>query len=222
MNVSIQKSNKMLEQELKNIWNNSSQTAQISIETNQLIIELSSKVNDMQKKIRIRDIREISASVIGIIIFSYLLYEIPFPVTKIACAFSIIWFVFVIYKFRKSKKQNRTNNLSLSMTDQLAQQEVIMQQQAVLLGSSAYWYSIPPFIINFIFIVGLKDPFDFHWTNSIAESILPLTVNLKTGTLIGLAFFYAFIIWINKRVVTKDINPLLKNIKTMQQQIKKQ
>jgi Ca2+/Na+ antiporter len=212
----------MLEQELKNIWNNSSQTAQISIETNQLIIELSSKVNDMQKNIRIRDIREISASVIGIIIFSYLLYEIPFPVTKIACAFSIAWFVFVIYKFRKSKKQNTTNNLSLSMTDQLAQQEVTMQQQAVLLGSSAYWYSIPPFIINFIFILGLENPIDYNWTNSIAESILPLTVNFKTGTLIALAFFYAFIIWINKRVVTKDINPLLESIKTMQEQIKKQ
>ena len=186
---------------------------------NQLIIELSSKVNNMQRTIRIRDIREISASVIGIIIFSYLLYEIPFPITKIACASSIIWFVFVIYKFRKSRKQNTTNDLSLSITDQLAHQEVAMQQQAVLLVSSAYWYAIPPFIINFIFIVGLENPIDYHWTNSLAENLLPLTINFKIVMLIGLALLYAFIIWINKRVVTKNINPLLKSIKTMQQQL---
>lgn len=209
----------MIEQELKNIWNSSSQTEQISIETNPLIIELSSKVNTMQKQIRIRDIREISASVIGIIIFSYLFYEIPFPITKISCIFSIIWFVFVIYKFRKSKKQNTTSDLSSSITDQLAHQEVTMQRQAVLLGSSAYWYAIPPFVINFLFILGLGNPADYNWTNSLAENILPLTINFKIVMLVALALFYTFIIWINKRVVTKDINPLLKSIKTMQQQL---
>lgn len=219
MNVSAQKLNRMIEQELKNIWNSSSRTTQISIETNQLIMELSSKVNNMQKKIRIRDFREISASVIGIIIFSYLLYEIPFPITKISCAFSIIWFVFVIYKFRKSKKQNTTNDLSSSLTDQLGHQEATMQQQAVLLSSSAYWYAIPPFVINFLFILGVGNPSDYNWTNSLAQSILPLTITFKIVMLIGLAFFYAFIIWINKRVVTKEINPLLKSIRSMQQQL---
>ena len=104
----------MLEQELKDIWNSSSQTAQISIETNQLGKELNTKVTSIQKKIRIRDIREISASVIGILIFSYLLYEIPFPITKIACGLSIAWFVFVILKSMKSKKQNTVSNFSLS------------------------------------------------------------------------------------------------------------
>ena len=43
----------MLEQELKDIWNNSSQTPQISIETKQLITELNTKVNSIQKNIRI-------------------------------------------------------------------------------------------------------------------------------------------------------------------------
>ena len=59
----------MLEQDLKNIWNNSSQKPQISIETNRLVEELNKKVNSIQKRIGISDIREISASVIGIIIF---------------------------------------------------------------------------------------------------------------------------------------------------------
>ena len=95
----------MLEQELKDIWNNSTRTTKISIETNLLVEELNVKVNSIQKKIRIRDVGEISASVIGILIFGYLLYEIPFPITRISCIFSIVWFAYVIFKFSKSKKQ---------------------------------------------------------------------------------------------------------------------
>lgn len=210
----------MLEQELKDIWSGSSQTAPILIKTNQLIEELNSRVNDMQKKIRIRDGREIFASVIGIIIFGYLLYEIPFLLTKLACVLSIIWFSYVIFRFRKSKKQNQKIDLSLSMAKQLEHQKVLMQRQANLLDSSAYWYAIPPFIINFVFIVGLGNPVEYGWTNKIAETILPLSTNLKIGTIIGLTFFYAFVIWINKRVVTKDINPLLKSLNLMLQQFK--
>jgi hypothetical protein len=222
LNASHRKSNKMLEQELKDIWDNSSRTAQISIDTSQLVEELNAKVNGFQKKIRIRDVREISASVIGILIFSYLLYEIPFPITKLACSFSIIWFAFVIFKFRKSKKQNAVTNLSLSITEQLAYQESAMQQQVVFLNSAAYWYSIPPFITNFIFILGLGNPTDYNWINSIANSVLPLTDNMKVITLIGLAFFYAFTAWLNKRAVTKVVKPLLENIKTVHQQLKKE
>jgi hypothetical protein len=210
----------MLEQELKNIWNNSSQTAQISIETTRLSEELNAKVRDIQKAIRVRDIREISASVIGIFIFSYLLYEIPFPITRMSCILSIIWFVFVIYKSKKSKAQNTKNDLSLSMTDQLSSQERAMKQQASFLNSAAYWYAAPSFIINFIFVLGLGNPSDYNWTNSIAENLLPLTFNFKIVLLAGLALFYTFTVWLNKRAVNKDVKPILESIKTMQQQLK--
>ncbi|WP_338358696.1 hypothetical protein [Yeosuana marina] len=211
----------MLEQELKDIWNNASQTAKISIETNQLVEELNTKVSGIQKKIRIRDIREMSASAIGILLFGYLLYEIPFPITKVACGLAIAWFVFVILKFKKSKTQNIKTDFSLSLTEQLNNQKTMMAQQANLLDTALYWYAIPPFIMNFIFILGLENPADYNWTNSIAEKILPLTINLKIITLIGLALFYAFTFWVNKTALTKDVKPIIESIETMQQQIKK-
>ena len=210
----------MLEQEIKDIWSNSSRTAKISIDTNQLVEELNTKVDTIQKKIRIRDNTEIYASVFGILIFGYLSYEIPFPITKAACALSIIWFVFVIFKFRKSKIQNAKSNLHLSLTEQLEQQKVTMKLQLDLLDSATYWYTIPPFIINLIFIFGLENPSDYNWTNSIAENILPLSMNLKIGTIIGLAMFYALTFWLNKRAIIREIKPLLNNIKTVEQQIK--
>ena len=210
----------MLEQELKDIWNNSSQSGQISIETKQLTEELSTKIKSIQKKIRSRDIREISASIIGILIFGYLLFEIPFPVTKVACGLAIAWFVFVIVKFRKSNLQNTKTDFSLTIAEQLNNQRTMMLQQSNLLGSTLYWYAIPPFIMNFIFILGLENPIDYNWTNSVAESLLPLTFNFKIVTLIGLALFYAFTYWINKRALNKDVKPTLESIEKMQQQIK--
>ncbi len=210
----------MLEKELKDIWNNASQTAQISIETNLLVEELNTRINGIQKKIRKRDIREIAASIFGILLFGYLFFEIPFPITKLACGLAITWFVFVILKFRKSKTQNIKTDFSLALTEQLKHQKTMMVQQAKLLDSALYWYAIPPFIMNFIFILGLENPTDYNWTNSIAESLLPLTSNLKTITIIGLALFYAFTFWVNKRALNKDVNPAIKSIEKMQQQIK--
>jgi cbb3-type cytochrome oxidase subunit 3 len=210
----------MLEQELKNIWKNSSKTAQISIETDRLVQEFDTKMIHIQKKIRKRDVREISASVIGILIFSVFAYEIPFPITKFSCFLSILWFLYVIYTFRKSNQQNSSENLSLPLKEQLAHKKQLMQHQLKLLNSAGYWYAGPSFITNFIFIIGLENPIDYNWTNQIAENLLPLTVNAKVGTIIGLGIFYLLVIWVHKIAAKKDVHPILKSIEAIQQQIK--
>ncbi len=210
----------MLEQELKNIWKNSSKTAQISIETDRLVKEFETKMTNIQKNIRKRDVREISASVFGILIFSFFAYEIPFPITKFSCFLSILWFVYVIYKFRQSNQQNSSDNLSLPLKEQLTHKKQLLQYQLKLLNSAGYWYAGPSFITNFIFIIGLKNPADYNWSNKLAENFLPLTANAKIGTLIVLSFFYLFAIWINKRAARKVVQPILKSIDAIQQQIK--
>lgn len=209
----------MLEQELKNIWKNSSKTAQISIETDRLVKEFDATITNVQKKIRKRDVREISASVIGILIFSIFAYEIPFPITKLSCFLSILWFVFVIYKFRKSKLQNTAEKLSLPLNEQLAHKKQVLQQQVKLLNSAAYWYAGSSFITNLIFIIGLGNPVDYNWENQLAANVLPLTTTSKIVALVGLVFFYLFIAWINKRAAKKELQPILKNIDAIQKLI---
>ncbi|WP_296316107.1 hypothetical protein [Winogradskyella sp. UBA3174] len=209
----------MLEQELKNIWKNSSKTARISIETDRLVQEFDTNITNIQKKIRKRDVREISASVFGILIFSFFAYEIPFPITKFSCFLSILWFVYVIYKFRKSNQQNTSENLSLPLKQQLVHKKQLMQHQQKLLDSAGYWYAGPSFITNLIFIIGLRNPADYNWTNQIAESLLPLTVNAKVGTIIGLGIFYLLVIWVHKIAAKRDVQPILKNIEVIQQQL---
>ena len=210
----------MLEQELKNIWKNSSKTARISIEADRLVQEFDTKMTTIQKNIRKRDVREISASVFGILLFSFLAYEIPFPITKFSCFLSILWFAYVIYKFRKSNQQNSSEKLSLPLKEQLTHKKQLLQQQLKLLNSAAYWYAAPSLITNFIFIIGLRNPADYNWTNQIAESLLPLSVNAKAGTLIGLGIFYLLVVWVHKIAAKKDVHPILKSIEAIQQQIK--
>ena len=125
----------------------------------------------------------------------------------------------MIYKFRKSNQQNSPEKLSIPLTEQLSHKKTMLEQQVKLLNSAAYWYAGASFVTNFIFIIGLKNPADYNWTNQLAEMLLPLTTTTKIGTLIGLFFMYAFIAWINKRAVKQELQPILKNIAVIQQQL---
>ncbi len=212
----------MLEQELKNIWKNSSKTERIKFETSRLIIDLNRKMNRFEKTIQYRDIREIASSVLGILLFGYFVYVIPFLLTKIASVFMVIWFAYVIYKFRAAKKYKSSANLSLSFHEQLKNQKENMIQQARLLDTVLYWYLLPPFILNVIFIMGLGSPTDYSWANTTANRLLPLTITYKIGYLIFIAVLYAGILWLNKRAVKKGINPVIEDIERVLQQLERE
>lgn len=216
----------MLEQELKNIWNNSSQTAHISIETSQLLNELNAKMTNIEKVIRIRDIREIAASVIGILIFMYLLYEIPFPLTKIGCVLSILWFCYLIFKLKNNKKQKQPIDMDLSLSQQLDTQKANMLKEAKLLNTVLYWYVLPPFIANVLFIWGFGNPVEYNWfplvikklSNENMLHLLPISLKMKFIYLSGILLFNVFVVWINKRAASKDIKPIIEKIERIKNQ----
>jgi hypothetical protein len=209
----------MLEQKLKEIWKNSSQKEKIKFETSRLLIDLKSKMDHIEKAIHRRDRTEIAASIFGILLFGYFTYTIPFPVTKIASLLGAIWFCFVIYKFKNSQKKKLAEDLTLSFREQLKNEKAYMSQQARLLDTAACWYSIPPFIINILFVMGLGNPVKYGWSNIIVDKVLPLSPNIKIFILVGLAIFYGFTIWINKRAVKKNLKPVIKEIERIQHQL---
>lgn len=209
----------MLEQELKEIWKNSSQAEKIKFETSRLLIDLNKKMNRFEKAIHYRDIREIFSSVLGILLFGYFTYEIPFVLTKAASFFGMIWFAYVIYRFRAAKKQKLPSNLSLTFREQLKNQKSNMIQQARLLDTVFYWYLLPPFIMNILFVIGLGDPKEYGWSNTIINELLPIPLINKIVYLIFVAVLYAGILWLNKRAVKKDIKPVIKEIERVQRQL---
>jgi len=213
----------MLEQELKDIWKNSSQEEKISFDLSQLMVELNRKIDRLKKIIHRRDLREIGASIFGIIGFSYLGYEIPFPITKIACVLTIGWFFYVIYKLRKNKKQKITVDISLPFVEQMTNQKANLLRELQLLKSVLYWYVIPPVIFNILFIFGFGNPAEYEWNPWLIKKLtlenslylLPIALNVKLLYISGTLLFNVFIIWINKRAVRISLLPLIENADTI-------
>lgn len=209
----------MLEQELKEIWRNSSETERIKFEMSRLLIDLKNKMSRLERFIRIRDISEITTAIIFIPIFGYFAYEIPFVVTKIGCIFTMIWFGYLIFKLRDVKKHKLSIDPALSFREQLANQKAYILQEARLIDTVLYWYLLPPLVAHAILVLGLGDPVEYGWSNTLTNEILPIPLINKIVYLIFCAILYAGILWINKRVVNKTYKPVIKDIERVQQQL---
>lgn len=211
----------MEEKELKNIWKNSSQVEKITFESTQLHNQLQNRMSYLEKAIHKRDRREIAVATLSIPLFVYLIYDIPYLASKIACALSIPWLLYVIFKLRTAQKYKQPIDMVLSFKEQLERQKYYLSRQARLLNTVWYWYALPPFIINIIFIGGLGDPGMQLSSRHIFSEHLPLSFTRKITVILGLGLFYLLIIWLNKRAVKKDIQPtiieidnVLKHLKT--------
>jgi hypothetical protein len=209
----------MLEQELKEIWKNSSRTEKIKFETSRLMIDLNNRMSRIERSIRKRDIIEITTAILMIPVFGYFAYEIPFVVTKAGCILTMIWFGYLIFKLKDVKKHKLPINLALSFREQLANQKAYLIQEARLIDNVFYWYLLPPFVAHVIVVLGLGDPAEYGWSNIIANEILPIPLINKVVYLIFAAVLYAGILWINKRTVKKTYKPVIKEIERVQQQL---
>lgn len=208
----------MLEQNLKDIWKNSSRIEKIKFDLSRLMIDLNGKMNKIEKAIKSRDIREIGASIIGIIMFGYFAIVVPFPVTKIASVLTIGWFIYLIFKLKNNKKIKLPIDMTAAFNDQLERQRKNMVQEAKLIDSVLYWYVLPPFIMNIIFVLGIGDPLKYNWSTW-AANVLPVTTNDKITVIAFIALFNVFVVWLNKRAVKKSINPIIKEIENVQSQL---
>lgn len=212
----------MLEQELKEIWKHSADGEKIKFDLSRLMIELNGKMNRIERGIRRRDRSEIITSILAIPIFGYLAYEVPFPLTKVGLILAIIGFVWVIYKYRVNKKNKFPTRLNLSFREQLENQKANMAQEAQLLDTVLYWFLIPSFIPYTISILGLGNPDEYGWSNRIANELLPIPFIYKLASLVLAAVIYAAILWTNKRILKKTLQPLIKDIEQVQYQLEKE
>lgn len=202
----------MFEQELRDIWKNSSEAERIKFDLSQLLVDLNKKMNQIEKDIKKRDRREIIASIIGIIMATYLAYVVPFPISKAACLLSITWFGYVIYKLRSTKNSAIPVDLTLPFRRQLEDQKANMQQQAQLLDTVLYWYVLPPYLVNVLFILGWGDPAAIGWDHFLAGIFSSLTLTGKLTLLAFLAVFYGFIVWLNKHAVKVRYKPIIQDL----------
>ncbi|MEQ8472061.1 MAG: hypothetical protein RIC35_12795 [Marinoscillum sp.] len=207
----------MNEQDIRTIWKGASHEDLVKLDLSLLMMEMKSKIKSIEKRIKNRDTVEITASVLGMGLFGYLGFEIPFPMTKIACGIAIIWFGYVIYRL-KSAQKNMEPDHTLPYVDKLKAQKEFMQVQAKMLNNVLYWYVLPPFIMNILFLYGLVNPADYNWDPGFLSG-LPYDTSGKLICIVGIALFNIYVVWLNRRAVKKDINPVIVQIESLEAQL---
>lgn len=209
----------MNEHDIRSIWKGASQEDLIKLDLSLLIFDMKSKMESIEKRIKSRDVVEITAACIGMVIFGYLLFEIPFPLTKVACAMAIGWFVYVIYRLKTAQRVGEPNN-TMTFREKLAAQKLFMMEQARMLNSVLYWYVLPPFIMNMVFFFGLENPENYDWDPGFFGG-LPYDLKGKIICTVGIALFNIYVVWLNRRAVRRDINPVIEQIQTLENQLEK-
>ena len=207
----------MKEEDLIQIWQNSTNMNQIKLNLPLLISELRNKMEAVDRKIRQRDQREVIASVIGIVGFMALAAYIPFLWSKVACVMMAIWFGYVIYRLKSTSKASQPD-AALPLSEQLQERKQYLYRQMRLLENVPYWYIIPPFIINVIFFLGAGDP--ASWDSPIAF-VLPSAWYEKVIVLLFLGVFYTFVTWMNLKAARTEFPPLIEEVERTREQLLK-
>jgi hypothetical protein len=185
----------MLDQELKNIWQNSPQKEIIKFEKSKLLIDLNNDLNKFEKSIKYRNIREVLAAIFVIVVFAYYAYLYTQPLAKIGATMICLAGAFIIFKLMQTQKYKSPVNLSLSMKDQLIETEVYVTKEMKLLDNILYWYLLPLSFGLLIFTMGLN------------MSLQRLLIIVPGFILLNVGIYIA-----NKLTVKKKFLPLISNI----------
>ena len=205
----------MNEDELLQVWLNSSNKQQIKVNLPLLVAELRNKMEAIDRKIKARDQKEIVASILGMIAFLYLAYDIPFVWSKVACLLTVGWFGYVIYRL-KATSQGKEPDAGLPLQAQLEARKLYLRNQARMLNKVLYWYVLPPFLINVIFFFGLGDP--GVWDSPLA-TFLPEDLVSKFIVLGFIFVLYAYITWMNRKAARTYYPPLIAEIEQTQREL---
>ncbi|HAA14672.1 MAG TPA: hypothetical protein DCE41_24495 [Cytophagales bacterium] len=195
----------MKEDELLEIWGQSGQRGILKVDTDRLGNELEAKTMEMDRKIKLRDRREVVASYLGMVGFGAMAWYFPWPLTQVACLIAIGWFAYVVYRLRSTRKQGEPD-VSLPFREQLQARLAYVRQQARLLRTVFYWYVLPPYLMNVLFFLGIGDP--TTWDSPVA-GLLPDSLVDKMVILVFLAAFYGYIVWMNHKAARTYYDPVI-------------
>lgn len=210
----------MEDQELKNIWKRSSTYEEILINTSQLMDDFKYKMQQRERIVRTRDYREIIGAIIGIFLTGYLTYYTPTILSKLGGILLISSYIYLIYKLRSNRKSKHTQDLFLSIEEQLQRQKQFMIDQATLLNSVLYWMALPMFISYMIFVWGVTNPISQDMP-SIVQEVLSMKLHNKIIWSLLMALIFIYITRLNKRAAKVNWQPLIKQIDDIINQLKK-
>ncbi len=187
----------MIDEELKKIWQGASDEAQIQFNKSKLLIEMEQKIQRFDEKIKRRNNLEIIGTILLIPVFTAIAFHTHYPVSKAGAILVVCFGIFVIFKLLHTRKKKKNIDYTNSLKQQLIATKTYIEHEKKLLNTVLYWYILPPFVGCILFWAGMPmNP----W---------------KLFGLITFALLLSCFIWfVNKRAVTRDVNPLIEQIET--------
>ena len=209
----------MLEQELKDLWRNSPEKERIKFDLSRLMIDLNGQLDQLNARIKKRDRNDIITMLVSIPIFTYLIYIVPFPMTRIGLVLAILGMVWHVLKRRDHYLNRLPVNHALPFREQLDIQKANLEHEKKLMSTVLYWFLIPSFIPFAVSILGLGDPRNYGWSNAILDQLLPMPMIYKLAYLVFAAIVFCAIYWENNRIVRRTLQPMIREIEEAQREL---
>lgn len=211
----------MEEQELKHIWKRSSEKEEIKLDIEQLIKEFKKGMESRERIVRKRDLREIIGAILGAFAFIIIAAEFPFSIGTIGIIIIIVSLFYSVYKLRINRKRKHSQELFLSMNEQLMNQKQFMSNQARLLNTVLYWMMLPFFTGYMIFIWSIWNVEQYN-LSPFLSFVYPENLKSKIVFTLVTAIYCSYIVWMNKKAVKVNWEPLIKQIDTILNNLKKE
>ena len=193
----------MIEDELIKIWQSSSNQERIKFEKSKLMIELQSSLKRLDKWWNYIELSETVLAIFGVLLCTFLLFKIPFILTKIASALMIICAVYLIIKYRGVKKF-QPSDLENNYLNYLKKNREYLEAQKKFLKTYFYWGILPVYPIMLLFTISVWEKAPIH------------LIALINGATIGIGIYGYFL---NKKRVKREITPRISGINELINQL---
>lgn len=184
----------MLNDELEQIWHDSAKAERVEIDRVRLLADLNGQLKRFDRVIRRRDVREIVAAVIVIVLFGVGTFYYTDILSRIGMILGVLYGILVIVVLKVTKRQ-KPIEFELPVKEYLVKYRDYLDKQKNLLKNIVYWYLLPPFVACLLFFIGQE------------LSMVHLTINLVF--ILGL---YTGVYFLNRNGVKKSYDPLLKQL----------
>tara|TARA_R110002049_G_scaffold231823_4_gene404419 strand:+ start:3780 stop:4370 length:591 start_codon:yes stop_codon:yes gene_type:complete len=195
----------MIEDELINIWQSSSNQERLKFEKSKLMIELQSSLGRLHRWWKYIELVNVISALITIPAFMFIVYWAPYTSMKIASVLVIVWSIYVGIRMSGVKKF-KPSDLEENYLQYLEKTKVYLLAQKRLLETSLNWAILTIYPIILLFFVGI-------WEK-------PLARYIAVGAFLALVGLGIHEYYLSKRRVKNEINPRIARVDALIKELK--
>lgn len=176
----------MHDKDLKNLWKDAPEKGVVQFDHQQILTDMNVQIEKIEKSIKRRNVVEIIAAVLIIILFGRTYFQSDFGLQQIGAGLAVLAAIFIIYKLLKVQLSRKSTDVSVSIKEQLLASKTYLKREQNLLENVVYWYILPLTIAILLMALGGGGSYLFKMI------YIPLVL--------GFAFF---LYWLNQKAARK-------------------